>query len=76
MQECSTLLLSSPILRTHEGKQIALGRVGEHLDQVCQMLAFTGELDQGLLAEVADVPAMGSPASLIEERAPPLASGA
>ena len=50
MQECSTFLRGSPIVRAQEGKQIALGLVGEHLDQVGQMLALAGELDEGLLA--------------------------
>ena len=58
MQECSTFLLGSSIVRAQEGKQIALGLVGEHLDQVGQVLALGGELDESLLAEVANLHAL------------------
>ena len=47
-----------PLFR--EVKQVALGlMIGEHLDNVCQMLALGGEIDQSPLAEVPDLHARG-----------------
>lgn len=54
VQERSAFLLGPPVMRLQEVQQIALGLVGEHLDEVGQVLALGGKLDEGVLAEIAD----------------------
>jgi hypothetical protein len=43
--------------------------IGNHLDDVGQVLAFGGELDHGALAEFSHLDALGNVAELIEEPA-------
>src|SRR5262245_19487122 len=50
MQESSSLLLDTGIMRSQQRNQIALDLISYHLDDVGQMLAFGGVLDHGLLA--------------------------
>src|SRR5204863_3462419 len=47
--------------------EIALGLIGNHLDDIGQVLAFRGELDQGPFVEVSDFDALGNVAALLEE---------
>jgi len=49
--------------------QIALDLVGDHLDDIGQMLALGGELDHGTLTEIADLDALGNVAALVDEPA-------
>ena len=67
MQQGSPLLIDTGVVRSQQCKQIALGLIGNHLDDVGQMLAFGGELDHGPLVEVADFDALGNIAALLEQ---------
>jgi hypothetical protein len=46
-------------VRSQQRKQIALGLIGNHLDDVGQVLTLGGELDHGGLGEVADFDPLG-----------------
>src|SRR5437016_1240355 len=67
MQERASLLLSPGVVRAQQPKQIALGLVSEHLDDVRQVLALGGEFDHSTLAEVSDLNARGHAAALVDE---------
>src|SRR5258708_4364326 len=67
MQQGSTLWSDTGVGRSQKRKQIAVGLIGDHLDDVGQVLAFRGELDHGRLVEVADFDALGNVAALLEE---------
>jgi hypothetical protein len=54
MQERSAFLLGPRVMGVQEVQQIALGLIGEHLDDVGQMLSLGGEFDHSLLAQVSD----------------------
>jgi hypothetical protein len=49
MQKGSPLLIDAGVVRPQQRYQIALGLIGNHLDDVGQMLTFGGELDHGPL---------------------------
>src|SRR5919197_4994490 len=68
-QQRSAFLLGTQIVRAQVGKQVALGLIGVHLDDVCQMLAFSGEFDHGSLAEVSDFHARRDVVTFIYELA-------
>ena len=53
VQQGSPLLIGTGVVRSQQRKQIALGLIGNHLDDVGQVLSFGGELDDSLL--VADL---------------------
>ena len=83
MEQGSPLLIDTGVVRSQERNQIALGLIGDHLDDVGQVLAFCGKLDHGPLAEVSDLDALSNIAALLEEpcdasagRAQPLAERA
>ena len=67
MQQGSPLLIDAGIVRSQQRKQIALGLIGNHLDDVSQVLAFGGELDDGPLVEVSDFDALGNVAALLKQ---------
>jgi hypothetical protein len=67
MQQGSALLIGTGIVRSQQRKQIALGLIGNHLDDVGQVLSFGCELDDGPLVEVSDFDALGNAAALLEE---------
>jgi len=67
MQQSSALLIGTGVVRSQQRKQIALGLIGNHLDDVGQVLSFGGELDHGPLVEVSDFDALGNVAALLEE---------
>ena len=67
MQQSSALLIGTGVVRSQQRKQIALGLIGNHLDDVGQVLSFGGELDDGPLVEVSDFDALGNAATLLEE---------
>src|ERR1700675_5169420 len=67
MQQGSPLLIDTGVVRLQQRKQIALGLIGNHLDDVGQVLTFRGELDHGPLVEVSDLDALGNVAALLEE---------
>src|SRR5262249_59739945 len=76
MQQGSPLLIGAGIVRSQQRKQIALGLIGNHFDDVGQVLAFGGELDHGPLVEVSDFDALGKAAALLEELRHASAGGA
>ncbi len=45
LEEGAALLLSAAVVGSEEAEQITLGLVGDHLEQVGEVLAFDGELD-------------------------------
>ena len=67
MEQGSALLIDPGVVSSQERHQIALGLIGDHLDDVGQVLAFCGELDHGPLAEVSDLDALGDVAALVEQ---------
>ena len=67
MQEGSALLLGAQVVRPQQREQIALGLIGDHLDDVGQVLAFCGELDDGVLVEVAHFDELGNVAAVLDE---------
>ena len=67
MQQGSPFLIGTGVVRSQQRQQIALGLIGNHLDDVGQMLTFRGELDHGPLVEVSDFDALGNVAALLEE---------
>src|SRR5260370_11848001 len=67
MQQGSPLLIDTGVVRSQQCKQIALGLIGNHLDDVGQVLTFRGELDHGPFVEVSDFDALGNVAALLEE---------
>ena len=67
MQQGSPFLIGTGVVRSQQRKQIALGLIGNHLDDVGQVLTFGGELDDGPLVEVSDFDALGNAATLLEE---------
>src|SRR5215467_15132364 len=67
MQQGSPLLLDAGVVGSQQRNQIALGLIGNHLDDVGQVLAFGGELDHGPLAEVADLDAFENVAAPLDE---------
>ncbi len=69
VEERPALLLGPRVMWPQEIEQIALGLVGEHLDDVGQMLALGGELDDGTLAQVPDLNARRNTAPLVHELA-------
>jgi hypothetical protein len=58
MQQGSPLLIGAGVVRSQQRKQIALSLIGNHLDDVGQVLAFRGELDERPLAEVSNFDAL------------------
>jgi len=56
-------------VRPQQRDEIALSLIGNHLDDVGQVLAFRGELGHGLLVEVSDFDTLGNVAALVEELA-------
>jgi len=54
-------------VRPQERKQIALGLIGDHLDDVGQVLAFARELHHGTLVEFSHLDALGNVAVLIKQ---------
>ena len=54
MQQGSPLLIDTGVVRSQQRQQIALGLIGNHLDDVGQVLTLRGELDHGPLVEVSD----------------------
>ena len=67
MQQGSPFLIDTGVVRSQQRKQIALGLIGNHLDDVGQVLTLRGELDHGPLVEVSDFDALGNVAALLEE---------
>jgi hypothetical protein len=49
VQQGSALLIGTGVVRSQQRKEIALGLIGNHLDDVGQVLTFRGELDHGPL---------------------------
>ena len=50
----SSLLIGTSVMRSQQCKQMAFGLIGNHLDDVGQVLPFRGEPDDGPLVEVPD----------------------
>ena len=67
MQQGSPFLIGTGVVKSQQRKQIALGLIGNHLDDVGQVLSFGGELDDGPLVEVSDFDALGKAAALLEQ---------
>src|SRR5215216_1816862 len=67
MQQGSALLIGTGVVRSQQRKHIALGLIGNHLDDVGQVLSFGCELDDGPLVEVSDFDPLGNSAALLEE---------
>jgi hypothetical protein len=67
MQQGSSLLMGTGVVRSQQRKQIALSLIGNHLDDVGQVLAFRGELDHRPPAEVADLNALENVTASLEE---------
>src|SRR5258708_38767538 len=67
MQQGSPLLVGTGVVGSQQRKKIALGLIGNHLDDVGQVLAFRGELDDGPLVEISDFDALGNVAALLEQ---------
>ena len=74
--ERSAFLLGPQIMWAQEVHQIALGLIGEHLDEVGQVLTFGGESDHGLFAKIADLNTCKKATTLVEEFAQSVPSGA
>jgi hypothetical protein len=72
VQQRSSFLVGSGVVRPQERKQIAFGVVGNHLDDVSQVFALGGELDHGTLTEVSDLDALGNVAALVDEPGHPI----
>src|SRR6516162_4171764 len=67
MQEGSSLLINTRVVRPQECKQVALGLISNHFDDVAQVLTFRGELDHSAFAAVANFDALGKLLALSEE---------
>jgi hypothetical protein len=67
MPRGSPLLIDTGIMGSQPRKQIALGLMSNHLDDIGQVLAFGGELDEGRVVEVSDFDALGNVAALLEQ---------
>jgi len=67
MQQGSSLLIGTGVVRSQQRKQIALSLIGNHLDDVGQVLAFRSELDHRPLAEIADLDAFENITAPLEE---------
>ena len=67
VQQGSPLLIGASVVSSQQRNQIALGLIGNHLDDIGQVLSFRGELDEGLLAEVLDFNPLGNVATLLEQ---------
>ena len=67
MQQGSPLVIDAGIVRPQQCNELALGLIGNHLDDVGQVLAFRGELDHSLLAELSNFDALGDVAALLEQ---------
>ena len=67
MQQGSPFLIGTGVVRSQQRQEIALGLIGNHLDDVGQMLTLGGELDHGALGEVADFDPLGKIAALLKE---------
>jgi hypothetical protein len=67
MQQGSPLLIDAGVVRPQQRKEIALDLIGNHLNDVCEVLTFRGELDHGPLVEFSDFGALGNLATLVEE---------
>ena len=52
MQQGSPFLIGTGVVRSQQRKEIALGLIGNHLDDVGQVLTLGGELDHGALGEI------------------------
>ena len=59
VEERTSLFLGAGIVRLEHGHQLALGLVGHHLDEIAEVLAFGGQLDDRPLAGVLDLDTMG-----------------
>src|SRR5260370_39113826 len=67
MQQGSPLLVGTGVVGAQQRKKIALGLIGNHLDDVGEVLALGGELDHGPLVAVSDFDALGDVAALLEQ---------
>ena len=67
MEQGSPLLIGALVVRLQECNEIALGLIGNHLDNVGEVLAFRCQLDHGSFAEVSDFDALGNVAALLQE---------
>src|SRR5260370_24760397 len=67
MQQGSPLLVGTGVVGSQQRKKIALGLIGNHLDDVGQVLALGGELDHGPLVEVSDFYALRNVSAVLEQ---------
>src|SRR3990172_5500127 len=75
VQDCPSLVVAASVVRAQERQEVALGLVREHLDEVRQMLAFGGELDDGTVADVTDLDSLGECAAAPPELGESVACG-
>ena len=47
VEEGAALVVGAGVVRAEQGEEVALGLVGDHLDEVGEVLALGGELDDG-----------------------------
>ena len=71
VQQGSSFLVGTGIVRPQEGQQVAFGLVGHHFDEVGQVFALGGEFDHGVRTEIADCEALGNLAAFVEELGQP-----
>src|ERR1035438_8312137 len=76
MQERASLLFGTGVVKPQQREQIALGLIGDHLDDVRQVFALGGEFDHGTLTEVSDLGALGNVAAFVDEPGQAVTCGA
>src|ERR1017187_6482945 len=76
MQERASLLFGTGVVRPQQREQIALGLIGDHLDDVRQVFALGGEFDHSTLTEVSDLDALGNVAAFVDEPGQAVTCGA
>jgi hypothetical protein len=70
-----SLLVGPRVVWADERQEVALALIGEHLDQVREVLALRGELDDGTFGDLADLDPLGKLATAIEEFGEALSRG-
>ena len=67
LQQCAAVVVGARVVRSQQCEEVALGLVGNHLDDVSQVLALRGELDDSTVAEISDLDALWKIAALVDE---------
>src|SRR3990172_9732969 len=75
VQDCPSLVVAARVVRAQERQEVALGLVREHLDEVRQMLALGGELDDDAVAHVTDFDSLRERAAARPDLGEPVACG-